>query len=578
MRSELPRAGSTMVLRGLIALLVAACAGSPVRAADETPGLPAPTPEVEPGLEWAWWHGGPNEGDRIEIVTGRIGDRARKVLHIKYAGRGADKVSCSLYRSWRASPDSRLRLCVYVPSANPPSLAVAVASGGKTSAKQIWHESKPVALKTGWNALEFSFQSGWKTAASKGENTQAIGTPDQVRGISLLVLRGGEAGEVFVVGVRLEGAEVLPGSEGRPDGLAPEEGLLIARASSLVTAEKELRSLQEDPSTKPFRPKVASLIEEMNLLRLQLLEQPDKQKEKRVGELGMELYMTLQTSFHRCRYPDHVQNDFNLALEQYLTSRKGCENAPLLPETQALIQKADPIAAACALPDHAAADAKAKEKAAATAATVQTRRNAETEQEFILNRKKILAAQGEHEAAVAKLAQLQTQYLAARREAQALKQRIAELEKQEQEAWRRDGSVKTPQEREALTALLNQLSNQKQEAWIRQAELGGGFAIRGKIGDALESANHALRRIRLTIQSLDSQAARDEYARKLMDDPALQTAPEKSRLAAPPQPTGILTRKDGSRIEALKLVDLDESWLVQEVNGEFRLVEKSAVR
>lgn len=158
-----------------------------------------PTPEpVAPGVErgvWtleAWGNSGAAE---------RVTDGGQKLLKMIYSSDGKDKAAFKHLTCFGVAFKGKLRMWVYAPKENPPQVGIALS----TTLAYIWHESKPVALKKGWNKIEVAAGTpDWKTAVTEWQHTTAIEPRDDIRAIDIVIYNGKGEGQLYALGLQYD--------------------------------------------------------------------------------------------------------------------------------------------------------------------------------------------------------------------------------------------------------------------------------------------------------------------------------------------------------------------------------------
>src|SRR5262249_1474333 len=150
-----------------------------VAAAGELPANPdKPTPGIECGASWIVENWG-NSG-QIEKVE----DKDRRVLKLSYSGGEKERTAYQYKPGFEIPADKILKLWVYSELDAPPQITLAAG----VTPNHIWHESKPFALKKGWNALSVSLEApNWKTEASGWNFTVGVAPLEDVRYFEILV-------------------------------------------------------------------------------------------------------------------------------------------------------------------------------------------------------------------------------------------------------------------------------------------------------------------------------------------------------------------------------------------------------
>ena len=164
-------------------------------AADTIPPLPE---KVEPGIERGVWavEGWGNSGSAEKMAIGE-----QKFLKLIYAADDKDKAAYKHLTCFGLAFKGKLRMWVYAAKDNPPQVGL----GLSTTLAYIWHESKPVDLKKGWNKIEVSAANpDWKTAVSEWKFTTAIEPRNDVRAVDIVVYNGKSEGQLLVYGLEYD--------------------------------------------------------------------------------------------------------------------------------------------------------------------------------------------------------------------------------------------------------------------------------------------------------------------------------------------------------------------------------------
>jgi hypothetical protein len=162
-----------------------------VRAAD-VPALPE---KVEAGIERGVWtvEGWGNSGSAEKVVSGD-----QKFLKLIYAADDKDKAAYKHLTCFGLAFKGKVRMWIYAAKDDPPAVGIALS----TTLAYIWHESKPVDLKKGWNKIEISAANNdWKTAVSEWKFSTAIEPRDDVRAVDIVVYNGKSEGQLLVYGL-----------------------------------------------------------------------------------------------------------------------------------------------------------------------------------------------------------------------------------------------------------------------------------------------------------------------------------------------------------------------------------------
>ena len=163
--------------------------------------------EVE-GLETrGWTH--ETFGNPGSVFVVQKGESGNKMLALVFSGGDKGKTGFGRILDLAAREDGKLSFAAYNPSDAPLTISVALTTGPD----HVWHESKPVELKNGWNRVEFDLGANdYKTEASGWKHTSGISKKGEVRGLFLVVNNAGREGHIFVEGIRLDTAAPKPAS------------------------------------------------------------------------------------------------------------------------------------------------------------------------------------------------------------------------------------------------------------------------------------------------------------------------------------------------------------------------------
>ena len=186
------------------------------------------------GMEGGAWSlegwGNPGSAEKVTRGAGRM---ALKAIYL-----AGEKEKCSFKHltNFGADAAGKATLHVYVPdnTAKPPQVALAVS----TTLAYIWHESKYMPLKTGWNALEFTLSApNWKTEKSKWQFDGGIANLGDVRAVNVIFSKPEETGWLIVEGLHFD-----PDEKGRKvEGLIKQ--MLAEDFEARAKAEAELIAL-----------------------------------------------------------------------------------------------------------------------------------------------------------------------------------------------------------------------------------------------------------------------------------------------------------------------------------------------
>lgn len=205
-------------------------------AADAIPPLPE---KVEAGIERGVWalEGWGNSGTAEKLAAGD-----QKFLKLIYSNDEKDKTAFKHLTCFGLAYKGKLRMWVYAEKDNPPQVGLALS----TTLAYIWHESKPVDLKKGWNKIEISAANpDWKTAVSEWKFTTAIEPRDDVRAIDIVVYNGKSEGQLLVYGLSYD-----------PDDKGEK---VKALAKELQSEDSEKREAAEKALVEIGRPALEAL-------------------------------------------------------------------------------------------------------------------------------------------------------------------------------------------------------------------------------------------------------------------------------------------------------------------------------
>jgi len=174
------------------ALLLLIVSLSPLVSALEIPDVPDAAPGLESG-EWSvepW--GNPGAVDRVETKT-------RKLMKLIFVPAGKEKAAFRHGTGLGLPKSGKISLQLYSEKALDLSLALS------TTAAYLYHEAKRVAVKPGWNKIEFDVTAPvWKTASSEWKYTQEVESSGDVRALDLLIYNQKSAGDVYVLGMHYD--------------------------------------------------------------------------------------------------------------------------------------------------------------------------------------------------------------------------------------------------------------------------------------------------------------------------------------------------------------------------------------
>ncbi len=200
------------------ALLLLLVSLTPLVLAIEIPDVPdaAPGPESGEWLVEGW--GNPGAVDHVDA-------KKCKLMKLIFVPAGKEKAAFRHNTGMGLPKNGKFTLQVYSEKAIDVSLALSTAPA------YIYHEAKRVAVKPGWNKLEFDVSAKiWKTASSDWNYTQDVESSGDVRAIDLLVYNQKAAGDVYVLGMHYD-----------PDD-ATKEAEKLAKDLSLDDADKRAAS------------------------------------------------------------------------------------------------------------------------------------------------------------------------------------------------------------------------------------------------------------------------------------------------------------------------------------------------
>src|SRR6185295_10446427 len=132
----------------------------------------------------------------------RIDSKGKKLLKLAFAGGEKEKTAFQHATGLALAKQGKISLQAY--SENPFGLSVAVLAGQSYT----WHESSVIALKPGWNKIEFSVSAPeWKTEASGWKNSTSVVPLGDVRAVDIVINNKDKAGEVFIYGLQYDADE-----------------------------------------------------------------------------------------------------------------------------------------------------------------------------------------------------------------------------------------------------------------------------------------------------------------------------------------------------------------------------------
>jgi len=155
-----------------------------------------------PGIERGSWslEGWGNPGTADKSTQGEL-----RLLKIIFSGGDKDKAAYKHLTCFGLAHTAKIRLLVYAPEADPPRIGLALS----TTLAYIWHESKPVDLKKGWNPVEIAAGTrDWKTATSDWKFTTTIEPRNDIRAIDIVVYNGEKSGSLYVLGLNYDPDDV----------------------------------------------------------------------------------------------------------------------------------------------------------------------------------------------------------------------------------------------------------------------------------------------------------------------------------------------------------------------------------
>lgn len=230
-----------------LAVGVLAAEKKPKRDVPENPAKPNPGME---GGSWSlesWGNSGAFE---------KWTQKDRSALKLIYMAGEKDKTSFKHLTYLGADPTGNAMLHIYVPPdcEKPPQIGIALS----TTAAYVWHESRILPLKLGWNAVEFPLSApNWKTQKTKWEFTAGIENIGEIRAVNLIVYNSKETGWLLVDGLQC----------------APDEtGKKVAKlVEDLLGEDFVSRAKAEDELIKIGRPALEALYQIRNSDRMEII-------------------------------------------------------------------------------------------------------------------------------------------------------------------------------------------------------------------------------------------------------------------------------------------------------------------
>ncbi len=201
--------------------------------------IPAPPEKAAPGIERGAWsiEGWGNAGTADKATEGDL-----RLLKIIYSGGDKDKAAYKHLTCFGLAHTGKIRMLVYAPEASPPQIGLALS----TTLAYIWHESKPVDLKKGWNKIEIAAGTrDWKTATSEWNYTTTIEPRNDIRAIDIVVYNAEKSGSLYVLGLNYD-----------PDDIGQK---VQALAKELQSEDAEKRETAEKALVEIGRPAMEAL-------------------------------------------------------------------------------------------------------------------------------------------------------------------------------------------------------------------------------------------------------------------------------------------------------------------------------
>ena len=172
------------------------------RLSNESAKLPPSGREEIDGLETRGW-ARENFGNQGMAFVLPAGKPDKKVLALTFSPGDKEKTGFGRILDLSAKEDGKLALAAYNPSDAPITVSIALTTGPD----HVWHESKPIELKAGWNAIELALDAtDYKTAASGWRYSSAISNKHELRGLFIVVNNARREGHIFIDGMTLDTA------------------------------------------------------------------------------------------------------------------------------------------------------------------------------------------------------------------------------------------------------------------------------------------------------------------------------------------------------------------------------------
>lgn len=157
--------------------------------------LPALPEKLTPGMERGAWAA---EAWGNPGVVEKAASDGATLLKLSFSGGGKDKTAFAHPACFGAAKAGKVSLHVFAPADEQPFAALVLCAGPAAQ----WHESRPRALRRGWNRLEFAVgASDWKTEASGWKYTVSVEPCDDIRGVTIAIYNGRREGLVYVAGL-----------------------------------------------------------------------------------------------------------------------------------------------------------------------------------------------------------------------------------------------------------------------------------------------------------------------------------------------------------------------------------------
>lgn len=175
--------------------------GGPVNLTERSCQLPSSGPQRNGLEDWMSWSfdssGNPAALEHVSSAkTAAEAEGAFGRLAIELAGGSKPRTILKVTGNWNLSikPGSKTRIAIHNDTGEQVRMSVAYS----VSEKQLWYETPPLTLQTGWNNLEVEQSAAdFKTESSKWEHTAALWKPDECRAVSL-VFHGKSGGRLFL--------------------------------------------------------------------------------------------------------------------------------------------------------------------------------------------------------------------------------------------------------------------------------------------------------------------------------------------------------------------------------------------